>query len=167
MWPNTTGKVTPLYLAKRSSYYLPQFRWYGPLRPMSPDEVFDYPAEMSDLKSQQLFGPVRPDAYKVRGSATGRPRPQTPQTPQLQQQAPGELPVGGATLPPREASELVKLAEQTEEQAEKASEVPAAAPEESPAEQEGGESGDKTENPDEKGNPDEKLEENKEVNSNE
>lgn len=81
MWPNSTGKVTPLYLAKRSSYYLPQFRWYGPLRPMAPDEVFDYPPEMADLKSQQLFGKMRPDAYTVRGTATGRPKPQTPQTP--------------------------------------------------------------------------------------
>lgn len=81
MWPNSTGKVTPLYLAKRSSYHLPQFRWYGRLRPMAPDEVFDYPAEMADLKSQQLFGALRPDAYTVRGTVTGRPKAQTPQTP--------------------------------------------------------------------------------------
>ena len=87
MWPNSTGKVTPLYLAKRSSYYLPQFRWYGPLRPMAPDEVFDYPPEMADLKSQQLFGKMRPDAYTVRGTATGRPKPQTPQTPVPQRPA--------------------------------------------------------------------------------
>lgn len=81
MWPETTGKATPLYLAKRSAYYLPAFRWFGPLRPMSPDEIFDYPPEMDDLKSMQFFGKVRPDAYTVRGMATGHPKPQEPQTP--------------------------------------------------------------------------------------
>ena len=49
MWPETTGYVTPLYLAKRSSYYLPQFRWYGDFRPMAPDEVLDYPPGMDAL----------------------------------------------------------------------------------------------------------------------
>ena len=79
MWPETTGKATPLYLAKRSAYYLPMFRWYGPLRPMAPAEVFDYPAEMADLKAQKLMGKIRPDAYTVRGTATGRPRPLEPE----------------------------------------------------------------------------------------
>lgn len=79
MWPETTGKATPLYLAKRSAYYLPMFRWYAPLRPMAPAEVFDYPAEMADLKAQKLMGKIRPDAYTVRGTATGRPRPLEPE----------------------------------------------------------------------------------------
>lgn len=79
MWPETTGKATPLYLAKRSAYYLPMFRWYGPLRPMAPAEVFDYPVEMADLKAQKLMGKIRPDAYTVRGTATGRPRPLEPE----------------------------------------------------------------------------------------
>ncbi|WP_303044992.1 OstA-like protein [Duncaniella muris] len=79
MWPETTGKATPLYLAKRSAYYLPMFRWYEPLRPMAPAEVFDYPAEMADLKAQKLMGKIRPDAYTVRGTATGRPRPLEPE----------------------------------------------------------------------------------------
>ena len=82
MWPETTGKATPLYLAKRSAYYLPMFRWYEPLRPMAPAEVFDYPAEMADLKAQQLMGRIRPDAYKIRGTATGRPKPLEPDLPE-------------------------------------------------------------------------------------
>lgn len=83
MWPETTGKVRPLYLSKTKDYFLPVFRWYGPLRPMAPDEVFDYPPEMDDLKKQQLFGKIRPDAYTIRGTATGRavPTPQVPETP--------------------------------------------------------------------------------------
>lgn len=75
MWPQTTGKVTPLYLAKRSSYFLPKFRWYGALRPLSPDDVFVYPPEMETLKSQSILGKMRKDALTVRGQATGRPKP--------------------------------------------------------------------------------------------
>ncbi len=82
MWPQTTGRVTPLYLAKRSSYFLPKFRWYGPLRPMSPDEVFDYPAEMADLSSQEVFGKMRPDATTIRGTERGRPLPPKPIIPE-------------------------------------------------------------------------------------
>lgn len=82
MWPETSGKVRPLYLSKTLDYFLPMFRWFGPLRPMSPDEVFDYPPEMEELKKQQLFGKIRPDAYTIRGTATGRAVP-TPLTPSL------------------------------------------------------------------------------------
>ncbi len=83
MWPETTGKVRPLYLSKARDYFLPVFRWFGPLRPMAPDEVFDYPTEMEDLKKLQMFGKIRPDAYTIRGTATGRavPTPQVPETP--------------------------------------------------------------------------------------
>jgi len=81
MWPETTGKVTPLYLAKRSSYYLAKFRWYGPLRPMSPAEVFDYPAEMAELAKQNLLGRMSKTALTARGQATGKPAPQIPVIP--------------------------------------------------------------------------------------
>lgn len=78
MWPETTGKVTPLYLAKRSSYYLPKFRWYGPLRPMSAAEVFDYPPEMADLAKQNILGRMSKNALTARGQATGKPAPVVP-----------------------------------------------------------------------------------------
>ncbi|MDE6371252.1 MAG: LPS export ABC transporter periplasmic protein LptC [Duncaniella sp.] len=78
MWPETTGKVTPLYLAKRSNYYLAKFRWYGPLRPMAPDEVFDYPPEMADLARQNLLGRMSADALTMRGRELGKPAPQLP-----------------------------------------------------------------------------------------
>lgn len=52
MWPETTGSVTPLYLAKKGAYHLPSFKWYADvLRPTAPDEVFDYPPEMEALMS--------------------------------------------------------------------------------------------------------------------
>lgn len=81
MWPETTGNMTPLYLAKRSSYFLPKFRWYGVLRPMSPDEVFDYPPEMEQLLANPVLGRPRPDYKTVRGTALGRPKITTPPKP--------------------------------------------------------------------------------------
>lgn len=48
-WPETTSKITPLYLAKRGSYFLPKFKWYEDLRPISPEDVFVIPQEMIDL----------------------------------------------------------------------------------------------------------------------
>ena len=41
MWPEVSGKVTPLYLSKKSEMYLPQFHWYDMLRPRTPDDIFD------------------------------------------------------------------------------------------------------------------------------
>lgn len=49
LWPQTNGTGTPLYLAKKSLYYLPQFKWYGDLRPVSPEDVFNYPDGMTEL----------------------------------------------------------------------------------------------------------------------
>lgn len=49
LWPQTNGTGTPLYLAKKSLYYLPRFKWYGHLRPSSPDDVFNYPEGMDEL----------------------------------------------------------------------------------------------------------------------
>ena len=49
VWPQATGVVKPLYLAKKGEYMLPRFRWYEKLRPLAPDEVFDYPPEMDML----------------------------------------------------------------------------------------------------------------------
>ncbi|MDE6652629.1 MAG: hypothetical protein K2K08_09565, partial [Paramuribaculum sp.] len=38
--PETTAKVTPLYLAKKGSYFLQKFAWYDDIRPKSPEDVF-------------------------------------------------------------------------------------------------------------------------------
>ncbi|MDE6048360.1 MAG: hypothetical protein K2G09_01525 [Paramuribaculum sp.] len=47
--PETTAKVTPLYLAKKGSYFLQKFAWYDELRPKSPEDVFVVPQGMIDL----------------------------------------------------------------------------------------------------------------------
>ncbi|MBQ8772863.1 MAG: hypothetical protein IJZ17_00075, partial [Muribaculaceae bacterium] len=49
MWPEVTGKVTPLYLARKSIFYLPKFQWYDALRPKDKDDIFNVPPEMDAL----------------------------------------------------------------------------------------------------------------------
>lgn len=56
MWPETSGTMTPLYLAKKSLFFLPAFRWFEPLRPTSPEDVFNIPNEMLDLFNEPPFG---------------------------------------------------------------------------------------------------------------
>ncbi|MDE6377782.1 MAG: hypothetical protein K2K72_03455, partial [Duncaniella sp.] len=74
------------------AYFLPKFRWYGPLRPMEPMEVFDYPAEMADLAKQNILGSMSKDAMTMRGQALGKPVavPKGALIPGLQQQKPEE-----------------------------------------------------------------------------
>lgn len=59
LWPETSGTMTPLYLAKKQLYYLPQFRWFEPLRPRKPEDVFIIPKEMRDLFAEPPFGTSR------------------------------------------------------------------------------------------------------------
>lgn len=69
-WPETTSKITPLYLAKRNSYYLPKFKWYDFLRPRTPGDVFVIPQEMLDLfRSAEPL--KQPDLKK--GNAANKP----------------------------------------------------------------------------------------------
>ncbi|MDE6654690.1 MAG: hypothetical protein K2K37_09930, partial [Muribaculaceae bacterium] len=51
MWPATNGTVTPLYLAKKSLFFLPAFKWYTDMRPRSPQDVFVVPEQMDELMS--------------------------------------------------------------------------------------------------------------------
>lgn len=56
--PATTAKVVPLYLAKKNSYFLPKFAWYGDMRPTSPESVFIIPPSMEALMKE---APVAPE----------------------------------------------------------------------------------------------------------
>ncbi|MDE7153125.1 MAG: hypothetical protein K2O00_01610 [Muribaculaceae bacterium] len=56
-WPESSSSIVPLYLAKRSQLYLPQFKWYGPLRPTSPADVFIITQEFVDLMNEPDPGP--------------------------------------------------------------------------------------------------------------
>lgn len=63
MWPQTSGKVIPLFLARRADYFLPKFKWFGPMRPLSKDDIFTVPAEMEEL----MGTPAQPEPWEPRG----------------------------------------------------------------------------------------------------
>ena len=58
MWPEVSGTVTPLFLAKKADMYLPQFKWYDALRPKSPDDIYDVSDELKTLM-QSIEGGTR------------------------------------------------------------------------------------------------------------
>ncbi|MDE6628083.1 MAG: hypothetical protein K2K36_01805, partial [Muribaculaceae bacterium] len=60
MWPESPGTMTPLYLAKKNIFFLPQFRWFEPLKPVSPADVFNISREMLDLMAEPPFNSRRP-----------------------------------------------------------------------------------------------------------
>lgn len=49
MWPETTGSATPLFLLRKSMMFLPKFRIYNGMRPLSPSDVMIIPREMDEL----------------------------------------------------------------------------------------------------------------------
>lgn len=49
MWPESSGTVTPLYLAKKSLFFLSKFQWYAGIRPTTPESIFTVPEEMEAL----------------------------------------------------------------------------------------------------------------------
>ncbi|MBR1725046.1 MAG: hypothetical protein IJ724_00075, partial [Muribaculaceae bacterium] len=51
MWPEVSGKVTPLFLLRKADFYLPMFNWYDSLRPKSPDDIMTGSDEMRQLMS--------------------------------------------------------------------------------------------------------------------
>ena len=52
MWPDVTGTATPLYLAKKSIFYLSNLQWYEELRPKDKDDIFNIPPEMEALLNE-------------------------------------------------------------------------------------------------------------------
>lgn len=51
MWPDVSGTVVPLFLAKRSQLRIDKFRWYDAIRPKKPMDVLEVSNEM-----RQVFG---------------------------------------------------------------------------------------------------------------
>lgn len=45
LWDETSGTVTPLYLAKRSLLRLPGFKWLAWRRPRGPEDIYEEPSE--------------------------------------------------------------------------------------------------------------------------
>ena len=48
-WPESNGRATPLYLAKRSDLLLSKFQWYGTLRPRDSQDIFNVTEDMDAL----------------------------------------------------------------------------------------------------------------------
>lgn len=71
MWPETSGTVTPLYLAKKSLFYLSKFKWFDGIRPESPDDIFIIPPQMEEL---MLSAPEASTTFK----RAARNNPKTP-----------------------------------------------------------------------------------------
>ena len=70
MWPEVSGKVTPLYLAKKADMYLPQFQWYDALRPKTPDDIYDVSEELKQVMRSIQGGTRRRSGSNATQSAT-------------------------------------------------------------------------------------------------
>ena len=55
MWPETTGRATPLFLLRKSMLFLPKFRLFEGIRPVSPADVMTVPEAM-DMLMQESDG---------------------------------------------------------------------------------------------------------------
>lgn len=49
MWPETNGEATPLFMCRRSMIFLPRFRLFEGMRPLSPADIMIVPAAMDEL----------------------------------------------------------------------------------------------------------------------
>lgn len=117
-WPETTAKITPLYLAKRGAYFLPKFKWYGDLRPQVPGDVFVVPQEMIDLIN--AAEPVKPDGNKAgstrRKTDPRRPHPDAPalRTDDVEQAEPSESSEASELSEPSKLSEPSEISENSD-----------------------------------------------------
>jgi len=53
MWPETSGKATPLFLVRRSMLFLPRFKLFKGIRPLSPSDVMIVPPAMNALMEEK------------------------------------------------------------------------------------------------------------------
>ena len=77
MWPEVSGKVTPLFLAKKSDMYLPQFQWYDALRPKSPDDIYDVSDELKQVM-RSIEGGTRRRSGSGAATSTAAPVSEPP-----------------------------------------------------------------------------------------
>lgn len=54
MWPDVTGDVIPLFLAKKSQLRLEKFRWFDAIRPKEPYDVMEVSDEMKQIFGESL-----------------------------------------------------------------------------------------------------------------
>ena len=74
IWPNVKSVVTPLYLAKSAIFRLPEFQWYGVLRPVDPADVFNVSQMMIDYLSRDQGEAIRGKEPEKRSTKKEVPR---------------------------------------------------------------------------------------------
>ncbi|MDE6269388.1 MAG: hypothetical protein K2M12_00855, partial [Muribaculaceae bacterium] len=74
MWPETSGTVTPLFLAKKSLFFLPKFKWYEGIRPLDRFDIFNVPEEMEEIMATA----PRPKPEEKTPAKPSRPAPVQP-----------------------------------------------------------------------------------------
>lgn len=84
MYPETSGTVTPLFLAKKSLFFLPKFKWFESIRPRDRFDIFVIPDEMEQIMASAPR-PV-PETKSVKPA----PRPVAVPVAQPQETAPAE-----------------------------------------------------------------------------
>lgn len=114
-WPETTSKITPLYLAKRGSYFLPRFKWYELLRPVDKFDIFVVPEEMAELlkTAPAVTDDIRrvaasknsPNANAPEEKSVGVPDANRMEAPKL---VPGEEPEGVPGARPKRPDRTVR-----------------------------------------------------------
>ena len=96
-WSETTSKITPLYLAKRGSYFLPKFRWYDDLRPRTPGDVFVIPEAMDELLKNA--DPIDIESMR-KALSKNKPNKNAPKEHPDNQQTPSQaIPINNQSLP--------------------------------------------------------------------
>lgn len=124
IWPENKGTVTPLYLARKGSYFLEKFAWYEALRPQAPGDIFVIPELMDRLISEA--------PAVVQRKREPRKKPEEESAASSEEEETEMLPESGDALTPPEE----QRAEQPEEQPEgQRAEQPEGQPEEQPDEQ--------------------------------
>lgn len=78
MWPETTGQAIPLFIAKKSSYFLPKFKWFGDMRPTSPEDIFTVPEAMEQVMLE-AGRPAPTKTFAPRATLHQRPSAEVPQ----------------------------------------------------------------------------------------
>ena len=69
MWPETTGAATPLFMAKKSNFFLPKFKWFEGMRPTDRFDIFTIPQAMEELmRTAQRPTPQQPAQAAQRAS---------------------------------------------------------------------------------------------------
>lgn len=99
MWPETSGTVTPLFLAKKSLFFLPKFKWFESIRPRDRFDIFVVPDEMEQLMA-----------------TAPRPKPEEPAKPKASiQPMPAQPAAEPAPETPTEAESAEQIAAEAEE----------------------------------------------------